>query len=458
MATKKRTEQAGPAAEQQPEPTYTPTYSTVTTAGDFGLWVSKLVLALPAPAGVNDITPAAFNVFCARHELADGAPLLRKEHGSERAVPSRGFVPVLAAYPSDAAGNRVERGRYAALELPEVRVTKKIEGGVLGSRCVENRFRITQLVPLPGEHEPVSGLVFEQSTGDVCPQLAGWAEGEMSQAVDGFKLKYGYYTPSFEPIPQLMAPPREVPQKAALLVWLHGAGEGQGDTPGEPIRAYAGNRVSALSQNPIQGYFGGAAWVLVPQAPTFWMDDGVEQMGRSNESVYVRALKACIDEFVAAHAERIDPGRIVVGGLSNGGFMTVRMCLDYPGFFSAAIPTCAPFYEENQTPEAVAALAQTPMWFVHSKGDELVDPTQTALPLYHRLKAAGAEVHMTYFDHVEDLTGVYREPDGRPLRTFNHGVWIHIFNDFCRTDLDGSAVLVDGEPVGAWEWAARQRR
>ena len=440
---------------------YSPTYSTVSTAGDFGLWVSKIVLALPAPVGANDVSPATFNVFASRHELADGALLMRKERGSDHAAPSQGYVPVRAAYPSDAAGNRMARGRHVALEVPEVRVTKRIEGDVLGSRCVDNRFRITQLADLPGDPDPVSGLVFEHSTGDACPQLAGWQDARQKEAVDGFRLDYGYYTPSFEPPAPAAGhfpPKRELPEKAALLVWLHGAGEGRGATAGEPVRAYAGNRVSALSQNPIQKYFGGAAWVLVPQAPTFWMDDGAEQMGRSNQSVYVRAVKALIDEFVAEHADRIDASRIVIGGLSNGGFMTVRMCLDYPGFFAAGIPTCAPFFTENQTPEAVAALAQTPLWFVHSKGDELVDPTETALPLYHRLHAAGAEVHMTYFDHVEDLTGVYREPDGRPLRTFNHGVWIHVFNDFCRTDLDGTAVLVDGEPVGVWEWAARQRR
>ena len=100
----------------------------------------------------------------------------------------------------------------------------------------------------------------------------------------------------------------------------------------------------------------------------------------------------------------------------------------------------------------------TPLWFTHSKGDELVPPQQTVLPLTARLRDAGANVHLTYFSHVEDLTGRYREADGSPKKTFNHGVWIHQFNDLCYQDFDGGNVLIDGEPVGCWEWSARVSR
>ena len=76
--------------------------------------------------------------------------------------------------------------------------------------------------------------------------------------------------------------------------------------------------------------------------------------------------------------------------------------------------------------------------FTHSKGDELVIPQETVLPLTARLRAVGANVHLTYFSHVEDLTGRYREADGSPKKTFNHGVWIHQFNDLCYQDFDGA--------------------
>lgn len=423
------------------------TYRTFTTLGDFGPWVSKLILDLPCAVRADEVSPATFNVFCTRRETADGSVLMRREKGAPAdspKLPSQGYVEVLAAHPCTEDGAPLPESAHVALEMGEVRLNKRIEGSVMQSRFVVNDYRVTQLAVLPGEAGPVTGLVFDECAGDVCPALAGWHEGVQAEAVDGIQLGYGYYEPSFSP--------GDGP--APLIVWLHGAGEG-GDEIG---RAYQGNRVTALSQRQIQRYFGGSAWVLVPQCPTFWMDNGTEQLGHVNESVYVRPLKALIDEFVAAHEGLVDADRIIIGGLSNGGFMTVRMCLDFPGFFAAGIAVCAPFFVENQTPENVAAIARTPLWFVHAKGDELVDPRETSLPLYARLREAGADAHMTYFDHVEDLTGVYHEADGRPLRTFSHGVWIHIYNDFCRTDLDGSNVIVDGEPVGAWEWAAGKRR
>ncbi len=434
------------------------TYIPVVNLGDFGPWVGKLILEMPCIVRANDVNASTFNVYCERFETS-GEILMRRERGAARELPSVGYVPVLAAYPSDATGKQTTIGTHVTLELPECRLPKPIEGNVLHSRCLDIRYRITQLETLPGEDgtEPVAGLVFSHAGEELCLALKGWHNARMSEAVDGVQLEYGYFEPDFTDEPAgfagPFAPARKKPERAAVIIWLHGAGEGGN----EVYRAYAGNRVTALSQKKIQDYFGGAAWVIAPQSPTFWMDDGVEQLGHSNQSIYTRALKALIDEFIAEHADRVDTSRIIIGGLSNGGFMTVRMCADYPGFFAASIPTCAPFFVENQDDATVAALATTPTWFVHSKGDELVDPTETSLPLYASLKAAGTDVHMTYFDHVEDLTGVYREADGSPKKTFNHGVWIHVYNDFCRTDLDGTNVMLNGEPVGAWEWAAQQR-
>lgn len=440
---------------------YSHSFATVTTLGDFGPWISKLILDLPGNAHESTVHAGAFAVFCTRR-THDGGVVMRKEKGAPHAIASQGYIPIVTAYPCNDHGERLAQASHVALELSEERLTKRIEGGVLGSQYIQSDITVvqTQNIPAVAANESFSGMIFDTQRADLCPQLNRWHVGEMREPVDGIALKFGYFEPDFAPLtPPFAKKPVRKPEQAALIVYLHGAGEGVGAATWEgPERAYTGNRVTALSQSPIQNYFDGAAWVLVPQCPTFWMDDGVEHMGRSNKSIYSTALKSLIDQFVAEHAKQIDPSRIVIAGLSNGGFMTVRMCLDYPDFFAAALPCCAPFFTENQTPETIAALSHTPMWFIHSKGDELVDPLDTALPLYHKLAEAGAEVHMTYFDHVEDLTGRYHEADGTPKKTFNHGVWIHQFNDFCRTDLDGRNVLVNGEPVSCWEWAAAQRR
>ena len=53
------------------------TYKTFTTLGDFGPWVSKLILDLPCGVRADEVSPATFNVFCTRRETADVAGLAR---------------------------------------------------------------------------------------------------------------------------------------------------------------------------------------------------------------------------------------------------------------------------------------------------------------------------------------------------------------------------------------------
>lgn len=419
-------------------------YSSVTTYGDFGPWISKVVLALPASVDDRDVAADAFSVYCERLTSA-GEVATVVERPSLQTHPSRGYVPVLAAYACDEQGQRCPEGTHVALELPEVELTSRINvASVTAAEYVENRFVVTQTAPVPTAEGPVVGLVFDTCTGVAEPALAGWSHGRGGSGE--YELGYACFDPH-------QGDAEREPKSSALIVWLHGASDG-----GTDVRLpYTASHVTLLGEAKVQGHFKGGAWLLVPQCPTFWMDDGVEQMGRSGKSIYSESLKSLIDEFVAAHAD-IDPDRVVVGGLSNGGFMTLRMLIDYPGYFSAGVGSCAPLYEEAQTPEVVAAIAKTPLWLVQSKDDFIVDATQTVFPLYGKLVAAGADVHLTCYEHVFDMTGQYKDANGNPRRNFGHGVWIHVFNDFCNTELDGRNVLVDGRPVTIWEWAALQVR
>ena len=413
------------------------TYRTVIRMTDSGPYIIKLILNLGCEVGQNDLSPEVFNVHVIRREK-NGDVLMRTEHGAEVALPSVGYVTVKAAYPCDENGSFLPRGSYAALELLEERLNKKIEGSVLSSRYVQNCFRVTQLKPFPpleADKPATTGLVFDTFDGDISPELNSWQNDEST-------LKYGWFTPK-----------HEAGQKLPLIIWLHGAGEGGND----PLVAYTGNRVTALSSPKVQRELGGAAWVLVPQCPTVWMDDGKEQLGRSNQSIYSKPLKACIDQFIAEHVDEVDTSRIWITGISNGGFMTVRMVLDYPGFFAAAAPGCTPFFEENITDEVVDTLKKTPIWFTHAKNDELVHPEETVLPLYRCLHDAGAEnLHFTYWEEVLDPTGEYKDEHGRPKRYMNHGVWVLMLDDVCRADVDGRAVLCDGVPCTIWEWMGKQ--
>lgn len=414
-------------------------YKLVTRMTDSGPYIRKLILDLGCEVGVNDLSPEHFNVYCQRRE-ADGSILMRQERGAPKALPSVGYQQVRAAYPCTPEGVMQPRSRFAALELAEERLGKRIEGNVFASRYIQNCYRVTQLKPFPSstpDEAPVTGLVFDTCGGEIAPELKGWSNAANT-------MRYGFFTPK-----------HETGEKLPLVIWLHGAGEGGDDT----LVAYTGNRVTALSGAHLQNSFGGAAWILVPQCPTVWMDDGKEKLGRSNRSIYSKSLKACIDGFIEDHQDEIDTDRIYLTGVSNGGFMTVRMLLDYPGFFAAAAPGCTPFYEENITEEVLGKLEKVPIWFTHAKGDELVDPKETVLPLYKGLKAVNApNVHLTYWNEVKDPTGEYRDAEGRFKKYFNHAVWVLMLNDACRTEIDGSLVLEDGVPVTLWEWLGAQRR
>lgn len=412
-------------------------YSTITRVTEYGPYVRKLILELGFDIGVNDVCPDSFHVHCVRKE-EDGTVVMHKERFDPKALPSMGNLAVQKAYPCDAAGQKQLRGSFCALEIPEELPAKRTEGTVLSSRYVCNEFRITQLKTLVNnEGDPVSGLVFDTCSGDFCPDTVGWANSENA-------MRYGYFTP---------ANPEK--KKLPLLIWLHGAGEGGNDTK----VAYTGNHVTLLSDAPAQKKLGGAAWILVPQCPTVWMDDGKEQLGHSNISIYTKNLKACIDGFIADHADTVDMNRIYISGISNGGFMTMRMIFDYPDFFAAAAPGCQAFFTDNVTDEMIQRIKDIPIWFTHAKEDELVNSRQTSLPIYHRLKNAGGEnIHFTYWETVVDPTGLYKDEFGRPKPFFNHGVWILMLNDVICQEMDGSRVIFGGEPVTLLEWLGKQKK
>ena len=88
-------------------------------------------------------------------------------------------------------------------------------------------------------------------------------------------------------------------EKIPLIIWLHGAGEG-GQEP--PIAAI-GNKVVNLISPKVQKIFGGKTYLLAPQAPTMWMDDGSGEYTKDGSSKYTEVLDALIGAFVDAHPQ-----------------------------------------------------------------------------------------------------------------------------------------------------------
>lgn len=224
-------------------------------------------------------------------------------------------------------------------------------------------------------------------------------------------LQYSLYTP---PVTGLKRP---------LIILLHGAGEGGTD----PKVALYGNKVTALSQTPIQDYFE-QAYVLVPQAPTMWMDCGDNTYTSDGKSIYTEGLIALIQSVLKTH-DGIDLERIYLGGGSNGGYMTLRLLIDEPNMFAGAFAICMAFKSSWVTDEDLHKIAKTPLWLVHSHDDPVVAFGETALPIYQRLKGIGmSEVYLSEFDQVVD-NHYLDASTGEPYRYNGHLSWIYVYND-----------------------------
>lgn len=390
--------------------------------GSDGAKVGRLLLHLPAPVRIADVKPDCFNVYIERTDK-DGK-ILSVPTSWKDPTPMRtcGYLTVLAAYPADETGEPVRAGSTIALELD---VTEPNAGAIIGTLkggfFPQLAFRVTQTRPM-GE---LAGLVWDELDKTICPQTARWANG--ISTYKPLPLQYGYFTP-------------DVAGTRPLIIWLHGAGEGGQD----PRMAYMGNQVTALSEDPIQGYFGGA-YVLAPQSPTMWMDDGTHNYTQDGGSMYAAALFALIEEFVAAHP--IDRKRIYVGGCSNGGYMSMRLILDHPDYFAAAFPMCEAMQDAWISDAQLAAIRDVPVWMLHAMLDMVVDPEKTSVPTYKRLLAAGAKnAHLTYID------------DRPPRAMVNHGCWVPGLQEQFNEDFDGSPVLVDGKPATRFQWLAAQHK
>lgn len=418
-------------------------YYTLTKITDWGPFITKLILPMPAEMkdGANDYA-GSFSVYVERLD-ENGEILVLPKSWFEQDVkePSRGYIPVTAAYPSDCEGNRKDSGAYVTLEMaygPIYGLSSAISVRGDYNNYVISAYRITQTAALVSDDVTVAGLVYDYPLGNSSVDAEGFLNG--TSRFEKEPLNYGYFIP-------------KAGGKRPLIVWLHGAGEGGLD----PTIAYTGNKVVRLASSEVQELFGGA-YIYAPQCKTFWMDDGCGQISTSGNSIYVEALKAAIDEFVADH-DAIDRDRIYIGGDSNGGFMTMRMMIDYPDYFAAAFPVCEALLSEKISDEQIAELAKKPIWFTHAKNDPVVVPQDFVVPTYERLMAAGAKnVHFTFWDKICDIHDGFVDEKGEPYEYFGHAAWIPMLNDDCRVDYDGSPVVCDGKEVSLLEWLALQKR
>ena len=415
---------------------------------DFGPYVTKVILGMPRTVKQEELSADQFSVYVEMKDKAGEIVKLPLDFlHRDVLLPSVNYREIKDIYPSCRFGNRKAEGEYVTIEMPYGPIYngsatiaadyKSMNGHEYYTFC---DYTITQLKPIGEGDGCLKGLLFNRCAGIMNPKRERFTD--CISSYEALPLKYGYFVPEMKG------------GKKPLIIFLHGAGEGGQET----AIAYSGNKVTAFTEKDVQETFGGA-FVLAPQCPTMWMDDGSGQYGHSGISKYTEALKALIDEFISRFDYAIDMDRIYVGGDSNGGFMTMRMLMSYPDFFAAAYPICEAMIDTAITDDDIANMVKIPIWFTHAKNDPVVVPKDYVLPTYERLVAAGHKnLHFTFWDKIEDLHGEFKKANGEPWEYMGHFAWIPMLNNDCRVDFDGSPVMVDGKEAGIMEWLAAQHR
>jgi poly(3-hydroxybutyrate) depolymerase len=398
-------------------------YTLIIEGYDWGPAVNKVVL--PVSDTLASMGKEAFRVTAHRStQLAEMGP-----------EESEGQRKVVYTYRSDGKGKRLAHGDHVTLVLyvapNEVLGSpiKYIRANNRGSnQWLDYRMSVT--------HVP-TGRSWNSEGHRLIPPIADFdLQGRYTQ--NGTTLSYASYAPNET-------------GKHPLIIWLHGGGEG-GTDPSIPLLA---NKAAHYASDNIQAYFGGA-FVLVPQSPTFWMQAANGDYTRGQEDdVYNAVLMGLIEQYVADHPT-IDKDRVYVGGCSNGGYMSLKLILEHPDYFAAGYISALAYHNAYISDAQVERIKHMPIWFLHAKDDGTTVPQETVLPLYERLIAAGAEdTHLSFYDHVVDLTGFY---GGADYHYNGHWSWIYSHANAANFDFDGSLVRINGMPVTLMEWMAQQSK
>lgn len=261
--------------------------------------------------------------------------------------------------------------------------------------------------------------------------IARFTQGKLSSPeVDAFDygvsrsdMKYRLYSPD-----RGRGKGNRMGRKRPLIVWLHGGGEG-----GALAKDYYDNESTLRANRGALGFatpegqrIFGDAYVVAPQSPSFWIEDGPR---------YAPQIKEIIEEVARRHP--IDRDRIHVVGCSNGGYMTLKMITEYRNLFASAVPICGVVQAfrpggDRLITDAELTRISTPTWLVTSADDATVAPEPNTV-LASRLIP---DAELTLYDKV--IWDGYTFP--------GHWSWIYVARNDPR--LRGTRI---------WQWMASQR-
>ena len=178
--------------------------------------------------------------------------------------------------------------------------------------------------------------------------------------------------------------PENAKGKVPLMVFLHGSGE-RGDNL-DIVKAHSPFTYKNLFPEPVA--------ILAPQCPKdVWWD---------TEAVYY-LIKEIQQKY------QIDDSRIMLTGLSMGGWGTLKLAMEHPELFSAVVAVCAPV--DRLMKVRVSQYKDLPMKLFHGGNDDIVSP-MNSIEIYQEIKKVNKNVELTIFpdDNHNSWDSTYSNP------------------------------------------------
>jgi predicted peptidase len=181
----------------------------------------------------------------------------------------------------------------------------------------------------------------------------------------------------------------EAEREWPLLLFLHGKGE-RGDDGRAQLEVGIG---PALVRQPERF----PCLVALPQCPADRRWHEVEGL-----------IDAVLDAVCAAYP--VDQARIVLTGISMGGFGTFSYGSRHAARFAAMVPICG-----GGEPQQAVALATRPLWVFHGARDDVID-VERSRQMVAAVRGAGGDVRYTEYPDEGHASWdrAYSEPELMP--------------------------------------------
>lgn len=187
-----------------------------------------------------------------------------------------------------------------------------------------------------------------------------------------------------EEISYLLDYPQNGKGNVPLIVFLHGSGER--GTNLEIVKAHSPFTYKNLIKEPVA--------ILAPQCPeNVWWD---------TEAVYF-LIKEIQQKY------KIDDSRIILTGLSMGGWGTLKLAMEHPEMFSAVVAVCAPV--DRLMKVRAKQYKDLPMKLFHGGNDDIVSP-MNSIEIYQEIKKVNKNIELTIFpdDNHNSWDSTYSNP------------------------------------------------